>query len=73
MVCMRSLSTCGLYGFEIFIYVLWCDLFMHIYVICDICIIVTHLDYHLITLSSKHPHILHDLYVEAPTCSYLSM
>jgi hypothetical protein len=55
MYCMRSLSICGLYGFEISIYILWCALFMHIYVICDICIIVTRLDYHLITLSFRQP------------------
>jgi hypothetical protein len=55
MACMRSLSICSLYGFEISIYILWCALFMHIYVICDICIIVTRLDYHLITLSFRHP------------------
>jgi hypothetical protein len=29
---------------------LWCALFMHIHVICDICIIATRFDYHLITL-----------------------
>jgi hypothetical protein len=55
MACMRSLSICGLYGFEISIYILWCALFMHVYVICDICIIVTRLDYHLITHSFRHP------------------
>jgi hypothetical protein len=55
MACMRSLSICGLYGFEISIYILRCALFMHIYVICDICIIVTCLDYHLITLPFRHP------------------
>jgi hypothetical protein len=54
MACMRSLSIYGLYGFEISIYILWCALFMHIYVICDTCIIVTCLDYHLITLSFRH-------------------
>jgi hypothetical protein len=37
------------------IYVLWCALFMHIHVICDICIIATRLDYHLITLFFRHP------------------
>jgi hypothetical protein len=39
-----------LYGFLNSIYVLWCALFMHIHVICDICIIATRFDYHLITL-----------------------
>jgi hypothetical protein len=28
---------------------------MHIHVICDICIIATRLDYHLITLFFRHP------------------
>jgi hypothetical protein len=49
------LYICGLYGFEISTYILWCALFVHIYVICDTCIIVKRLDYHLITLSFRHP------------------
>jgi hypothetical protein len=57
MACMRSLSICGLYGFEISINVLWCALFVHIYVICDICIIATRLDYHLITFLLGTPQI----------------
>jgi hypothetical protein len=86
MACMRSLSICGLYGFEISIYILWCALFMHVYVICDICIIVTRLDYHLITHSFRHPtncmiyvlklphsHILvcNDLFVLSHGCIHL--
>jgi hypothetical protein len=83
---MRFLSICGLYGFEISIYILWHALFMHIYVICDTCTIVTHLDYHLITLSFRHPtncmiymlklphaHILvcNDLFVLSHGCIHL--
>jgi hypothetical protein len=37
------------------IYVFWCASFMHIHVICDICIIAIGLDYHLITLFYRHP------------------
>jgi hypothetical protein len=52
---MGFLSICGVYGFKNSIYVLWCALFMPIFVICDIYQIVTRLDYHLITLSFRHP------------------
>jgi hypothetical protein len=55
VACMRFLSICGMYTFKNSIYVLWYALFMPIYVNCDIYPIVRHLDYHLITLSFRHP------------------
>jgi hypothetical protein len=86
VACMRFLSICGVYTFKNSIYVSWYALFMPIYVICDIYPIVTHLDYHLITLSFRHPtncmiyvlklphaHILvcNDLFVLSHGCIHL--
>jgi hypothetical protein len=39
---------------------------MLIYVMCDICIAATRLDYHLITLFYKAPHKLHDYMLKLP-------
>jgi hypothetical protein len=83
---MRFLSICDVYGFKNSIYVSWYALFIPIYVICDIYLIVTRLDYHLITLSFRHPtncmiyvlklphaHILvcNDLFVLSHGCIHL--
>jgi hypothetical protein len=83
---MRFLSICDVYGFKNSIYVSWYALFIPIYVICDIYPIVTRLDYHLITLSFRHPtncmiyvlklphaHILvcNDLFVLSHGCIHL--
>jgi hypothetical protein len=83
---MRFLSICDVYGFKNSIYVSWYALFIPIYVICDIYPIVIRLDYHLITLSFRHPtncmiyvlklphaHILvcNDLFVLSHGCIHL--
>jgi hypothetical protein len=39
------------------IYVLWCAMFMYVYVVCDIDLIASPHDYHLITLLLGTPHI----------------
>jgi hypothetical protein len=54
------------------IYVLWCATMLYVDVICGIDLIASRHVYHLITLP-LNTHQLHDLYVEAPMCSYLSV
>jgi hypothetical protein len=54
------------------IYVLWCAMISYVYVVCDIDLIASRHDYHLATFLYA-PHKLHDLYIEAHMCLYLSV